>query len=282
MFDMIKQQLECGKINHLLSGLIGDFIVSCKPAESVQPGKCAFHHPPKRFWRESVCSVGSGTDLDVDIEISLYILNKLTAISTVNKSFPDRRPCIRNLFTHRRCESGIMYPGTADVSAEDEAVAVNSNIAFYAFYLFIGIEPVVALTVAPLDTLGVKRHDRRCGGLSTFAAYLHDEFFYAVAQIAVCPPFVEVPIDRLPFWKIVRKHAPLASADQKIQYCLEYGTQGIFAVSAIIFKEYFVYIRPLTLGQMCLIEADFMHTNRFSSTNTLIEGLLCHLMFNLV
>ncbi len=44
----------------------------------------------------------------------------------------------------------------------------------------------------------------------------------------------------------------------------------------------FGYIRPLTLGQMCLIEADFMHTNRFSSTNTLIEGLLCHLMFNLV
>ena len=206
MFDMIKQQFERGKINHLLSGLIGNFIG----------------------------------------------------------------------------ESGIMYPGTADVSTEDEAVAVNSNIAFYAFYLFIGIEPVVALTVAPLDTLGVKRHDRRCGGLFTFAAYLDDEFFYAVAQIAVCPPFVEVPIDRLPFWKIVRKHAPLASADQKIQNCLEYGTQGIFAVSAIIFKEYFVYIRPLTLGQMCLIEADFMHTNRFSSTNTLIEGLLCHLMFNLV
>ena len=199
MFDMIKQQFERGKINHLLSGLIGNFIG----------------------------------------------------------------------------ESGIMYPGTADVSTEDEAVAVNSNIAFYAFYLFIGIEPVAALTVAPLDTLGVQRHDRRCGGLFTFAAYLNDEFFYAVAQIAVCFPFVEVPIDRLPFWKIVRKHAPLASADQKIQNCLEYGAQGIFAVSAIIFKEYFVYIRTLTLGQMCLIEADFMHTNRFPSTNTLIEGLLC-------
>ena len=27
MFDMIKQQFERGKINHLLSGLIGDFIV---------------------------------------------------------------------------------------------------------------------------------------------------------------------------------------------------------------------------------------------------------------
>ena len=93
---------------------------------------------------------------------------------------------------------------------------------------------------------------------------------------------MEVPIDRLPFWEIVRKHAPLATADQKIQDCLEYGAQGIFAVSAIIFKEFFVYIRPLTLGQMCLIEADFMHTNRLSSTNTLIEGLLCHLMFNLV
>ncbi len=164
MFDMIKHQFERGKINHLLCGFIGDFIVSCKPTESIQPCECSFHHPSERFWRESVCSVGSGTDLDVDIEIALYILNKLTAISAVDKSFPDRRPRIGNLFTHRGCESGIMYPGTADVSAEDKAVAVNSNIAFYAF----------------------------------------------------------------------------------------------------------------------LLASNFMHTNRLSSTNTLIEGLLCHLMFNLV
>lgn len=81
---------------------------------------------------------------------------------------------------------------------------------------------------------------------------------------------------------VVGKHTPLTFADQKIQNSLEYGAQGIFTVSAIIFKEYFVYIRPLTLGPMCLIEADFMHTNLFSSTNTLIEGLVCLLLFNLV
>lgn len=36
MFDIIKQQLERGKINLLLNGFIGDFIVSCKPTESSQ------------------------------------------------------------------------------------------------------------------------------------------------------------------------------------------------------------------------------------------------------
>lgn len=150
MFNMIKQQFERGKINHLLCGLIRDFIVSRKPTESIQLGESTFHHPPKRFWSESVCSVGSGTHLNVDIEITLYILNKLTAISLVDKSFPDRRPCIGNLFTHRRCEPGIMYSATADVRAEDEPVAVNSDVAFYTFHLLVGIETIVALTVAHL------------------------------------------------------------------------------------------------------------------------------------
>lgn len=45
-------------------------------------------------------------------------------------------------------------------------------------------------------------------------------------------------------------------------------------LAAIIFKEYFVYIRPLTLGQVCLIEILFVHKFIFLSFNTLIEGLL--------
>lgn len=282
MFDMIEQQFKGSKINHLFGGSMGYFVVPCESTESVQPGEGTFNHPSKRFWSESVCSVGSGTDLDVDVEITLYILNKLAAVSAVDKSFSDRRPCVENLFTHRGCEPGIMYSRAADMSAQDESVAVDSNIAFYAFYLFVGIETVVALTIAPLDALGVKCHHRRCGRLPAFATYLHDEFFYTVAQIPFCSPFVEVPVHGLPLRKVVWKHTPLAADDQKIQNCLEYGAQGIFAVSAIIFKEYFVYIRPLTLGQMCLIEADFMHTNLFSSTNTLIEGLLCLILFNLV
>lgn len=158
-----------------------------------------------------------------------------------------------------------MNSGTGDISAEDESVAVNSNIAFYAFYLFVGIETIVVLTVAPLDALGVKRHHRRCGGVSAFATYLHDEFFYTVIKIPFHPSFVEVPVHGLPFRKVVGEHSPLASADQQIQNCLEYGAQGIFAVSAIIFKEYFVYIRPLTLGQMCLIEECYMHDKTFFS-----------------
>nr|AGK84824.1 hypothetical protein metaSSY_00700 [uncultured bacterium BAC25G1] len=87
--------------------------------------------------------------------------------------------------------------------------------------------------------------------------------------MAVLSPLAKKLIDRLPFRKILGKHSPLASADQKIKDGLEYGAQGIFAVSAIIFKEYFVYIRPLTLGQMCLIEESYMHDNTFFLLSTL-------------
>lgn len=138
MFAMIKQQFERGKINHLLCGLIRDLIVSCKPTESIQPGESALHHPSKWFWRKSICPVWSGADLDVNVEITLYILNKFPTVSAVDKSFSDRRPCIGNLFTHRRCEPGIMHSRAADMSAKDESVAVDSNIAFYDFYLFVG------------------------------------------------------------------------------------------------------------------------------------------------
>lgn len=261
MFDMIEQQFKGSKINHLFGGSIGYFVVPCESTKSVQPGESAFHHPSKRFWSKSICSVWSGTNLD--IEITLYILNKLAAVSAVDKSFPDRRPCVGDLFSDRRCEPGVVYSGTADISAEDESVAVNSDIAFYTFHLFIGVETVVALAVAPLDALSVKCHYRWGGGLPAFATYLHDEFFYTVIQIPFRSPFVEVPVHCLPFGKVVWEHTPLASTDRKIQNSLEYGAQRIFTMSAIIFKEYFVYIRPLTLGQMCLIEAVFMHTNLF-------------------
>lgn len=254
MFDMIKQQSERGKINHLLCGLIGDFVVSCKSTEAIQPGECPFHNPSKRFWSKAACPVWSGTDFYVDIEIPLDVIYQLASVSAADKTLFYRGPRVRYLLTNRMRNTGVI----------------------------VGIEPIVTLTVAPLDALGIKCHDRGCGGLLTFATYLHDEFFYTVIQISFCSPFMEIPIDRLPFGKVMRQHAPLATADQNIKDCLEYGAKGIFAVSAIIFKEYFVYIRPLPLGQMCLIEAEFMHTNRFSSTNTLIEGLLCLIMFNLV
>lgn len=250
---MIKQQFDRGKIYHLLSGFCSDFVVPCKSTESIQSGKCAFYNPTKRFGSKSAGSVRCGTDFYADIEISLYIIDKPTSVSSVDKSLSYRRPRIG-----------------------------NRNIAFYALYFLVGIESIVTLTIAPLVASCIKCHDRRGSILIASFAYLHDKFFHAVTLITFCSPFVKIPIDRLPLGKIVWDHAPLAATDQKIQDSLEYRAQGIFAVSAIISKEYFVYIRPLTLGQMCLVEADFMHTNRFSSTNTLIGGLLCPLMFNLV
>ena len=85
------------------------------------------------------------------------------------------------------------------MSAKDEAVAVDSNIAFYAFYLFVGIETVVALTVAPHDALGVMCHHRRRGGLPAFATNLHDELFDTMIQIPFQPPLAEIAVHGLLF-----------------------------------------------------------------------------------
>ena len=46
----------------------------------MQPSKYTFHHPSKRFWSKSICSVWSGTDFYVDIEVSLNILYKLASV----------------------------------------------------------------------------------------------------------------------------------------------------------------------------------------------------------
>lgn len=279
---MIKQQFDRGKINHLLSEFSSDFVISCKSTESIQPDKSAFYNPAKRFGSKSTGSVRCGTYFYVDIEISLYILDKLASVSSVDKSFSYRRPRIGYLLSNGMSHTGIMYTCVAYASTRDKTVAVNRNVAFYALYLLVGIESIVTLTVAPLGALGIKCPDRRGGILIASFTYPHNKFFYAAIQITLCSPFVKIPIDRLPLGKIVWEQEPLTATDQRIQDCLEYGMQGIFAVSAIIFKEYFVYIRPLNLGQMCLIEVDFMHTNRFPSTNTLIEGLLCPFLFNLL
>lgn len=89
MFDIIEQQFKGGEIDHLLSGIIRYFAVSCEFTKSVQPIESAFHHPSKRFWSIFICSVWSGADFDVNIEIMLYILSELTTVSAVDNSFSD-------------------------------------------------------------------------------------------------------------------------------------------------------------------------------------------------
>ncbi len=95
MFDMIKQQSERGKINHLLCGLIGDFVVSCKSTEAIQPGESPFHNPSKRLWSKAACPIWSGTDFYVDIEIPLDVIYQLASVSAVDKPLSYRRPRVR-------------------------------------------------------------------------------------------------------------------------------------------------------------------------------------------
>lgn len=160
--------------------------------------------------------------------------------------------------------SGIVY-----CSGEDEAIAVNNDIAFDSLDLFICVETVVAVTVAPFYALGIQCSDCRVAVLLAFASDPHDCLFYEMFDMAVLSPLTEKLIHRLPLRKILGKHYPLAAADQKIQDCLESGTQRIFVMSAIIFKECFVYIRPLTFGQMCLIEESYMRDKNSFRLTTL-------------
>lgn len=272
---MINQELDSGKINHFLSGFIGLLIVSCEPSESVKPCECPFHDPSQRFGCKSFGPVGSVADFKFYHKVGLYLIRNLTAITSVHKNFLKCRPKERCLFAEWICKFGIMLSGIVDCTAEDEAIAVNYNVSFDAFYLFIGIETIVAVTVAPFNALRVQRPDRRAFVLLAFTSDSHDCLFYEMLDMAILSPFAEKLIDRLPFRKITGKHSPLTPADQQIQDSLEYGAQGIFTVPAIIFKEYFVYIRPLTLGQMCLIEESYMHDKTFSPYNTLVEGFSC-------
>lgn len=256
---MIYQEFDSRKINHFLSGFIGLLIVSCEPPESVKPCESSFHDPSQRLGSKTFDPVWCIADLKLYHKIGLYLIRNISAITSVHENFLKCRPKESCLLAQRIGQFGIMLSGIVNCPSEDEAVAVNHDVAFDTLYLFIGIETVIALAVAPFDTLRVQCSNCRAFVLPTFASDSHDCLFYEMFDMAVFSPLAEKLIDRLPFRKILGKHSPLAAADQKIQDCLENGAQGIFAVSAIIFKEYFVYIRPLTLGQMCLIEESYMH-----------------------
>lgn len=266
---MIYQELDGCKINHFLSGFIGLLIVSCEPPESVKPGKCPFNDPSQRLGSKTFGPIWSVADLKFYHKIGLYLISNFSAIPSVHKNFPKCRPKEGCLPAKWICKFGIMPSGIVNCPAENETVAVNHDVAFDALYFFIGIETVVAVAVAPFDALRIQCSDRRAFPLLAFPSDSHDCLFYEMFDMAVLSPLAEILIDRLPFRKIFGKHSPLAAADQQIQNRLEYGAQGIFAVPAIIFKEYFVYIRPLTLGQMCLIEESYMHDKNLFLLTTL-------------
>lgn len=135
---------------------------------------------------------------------------------------------------------------------------------------FVLIETIVTPTVAPFNTLGIRCHNVREFRLLAFLAYPHDCLFKKMLNSSFLPTFAEVFVNGVPFGKVLWEHPPSVSADKQVEYSLKNRTQGTLSLTAIILKEYFVNIRPLTLGQMCLIEVDFMHNQSFSFYNTLV------------
>jgi hypothetical protein len=172
-------------------------------------------------------------------------------------------------------EFGVMSASRINASAKNESVSVNNNTSLDALYFFIGIKPVVALAVAPFDTLSVKCPDRWSPILFSASADPHDSLFDEMFYPPILSPLAEEFIYGLPLGKVFWKHTPLATADQQIQDCFKDGAEGIFAFATIIFKEYFVYIGPLALSQVCLIEDFYMHNKFFFLLSTfLVEGFI--------
>ena len=161
----------------------------------------------------------------------------LTSSSIINRTLPDQqflrdtfcpqnfpkcRPKERCLPAEWMGKFGVMLSGIVNRPAEDEAITVNHDIAFDTLDLLIGIETVVAVTVAPFDTFGIQCSDRRAFARLAFPSDSHDCLFYEIFDMTVLSPLTEKLIDRLAFIrKISWKHSPLAADDQKIENCLK-------------------------------------------------------------
>ena len=271
---MIYQEFDSGKINHFLGSFISLLIVSCETSESIQPCESSLDHPSKRLRRESLCTVRCVTDFNIYVEIFFYLIGHISSVTSVNEYLPEGRPEKRGILTDRPGEFGIMMRRIVNSPPHDESITVYHDTALHTFDLFIGIKAVVTHPVTPPDALRIKRSCDRNVILPVLLPDPHNRLFYKKLDTSVISPFTEELIHRLPFGKILREHTPLTSADQQIKYSLKDGAQRIFTVSAIIFKEYFLYIRPLTLTQMCLIVVYFMYMNFFSPINTLVEGFV--------
>lgn len=148
---MIYQELDRCKINHFFSRVIGLFIVSCDPSESIKSGEWPFQDPSQRLWSKTFGPIGSVADLKFYHKIGHYLICNHSAIPSVHKNLLERRPKERCKSVEWIGEFGIMLSDIFNYPAEDEAIAVNHNVALDAFYLFVGIEAIVAMTVAPFD-----------------------------------------------------------------------------------------------------------------------------------
>lgn len=147
---MIYQEFDSRKINHFLSGFIGLLIVSCEPPESVKPCESSFHDPSQRLGSKTFDPVWCIADLKLYHKIGLYLIRNISAITSVHENFLKCRPKESCLLAQRIGQFGIMLSGIVNCPSEDEAVAVNHDVAFDTLYLFIGIETVIALAVAHL------------------------------------------------------------------------------------------------------------------------------------
>ncbi len=272
---MIKQKLNSCKINHFLGGFISLLVVSRESTETIEPCESTLYNPAERFWSKAFDSVWRIADFKLNVEIPLYCINNFPSVTSVSKNPLDGYPYIFGSAYKFVYEPGIMDTSRVNTSSEDKSFAVHNDAALYPLDAFVRIEAVGTLMVIPFDALSIKCSYSWNIRLFSFSPYLHYHLFNTEFYTPVLSPFGEMPVYRLPFRKVFWLHPPLTPGDHNEENGLKDGAERIFTVAAIIFKEYFVYIRPLTLGQMCLIEAYYMHINRFfSSINTLIEGFI--------
>lgn len=177
----------------------------------------------------------------------------LTTVAPVGENFLEWETDITGVTDRLVHQLGIMFVRGVNCPAQNKSVLVNNNANFYSLDLFVPIETIVTRTVAPFHTLGIQYAHGREFQLVAFLAYPHDCLFNLMFNMSVLPLFAEVFVNGLPFGKFHWEHPSLASADKQIEDSLKNLTQGIFSVTTIIFKEYFVNIRPLTHGLLCLI-----------------------------
>lgn len=277
---MFNQKANCGKINEFLSGFSSLFVISSKPSESIEPCECPFNHPSEWFWDKALDAIRSVGHFYIDGKLFLDVSGDISSITSVDKKFFQSFPSKTSLPTQFLYNFSIVYACMCDNPRQRESVAVYRYMPFDSFHFLVAIISIDTLPITPFDTLRVQCSDRGTFMLPSLTADFTYKFLQEVFNMSFLSPFTEEVVDILPGRHVMGQHSPLTSCNKNVEDGFKYGAERIFACSAIIFKEYFVYIRPLTLGQVCLIEIYSMHVNNVFSFNTLIEGLL--LVFTLL
>lgn len=125
-------ELYSSKINHLFSGFVCLFIISCKSAKAIKPCECTLDDPSGRFRGEAPYTVRGIADLKFNVKIILYRLKDFPSVSAVSQNFLNCQPYVLGSAYEVTGESGVMYARRVNASSQNKAVTVY----YYAAFLF--------------------------------------------------------------------------------------------------------------------------------------------------